>query len=170
MKPSTLAARRFWLVALVLVLAAVAGWWIGESPEAEAPRAAAPAPAERSLPPSRQSVLPQQQHTAAPVPQPGADIFAVHTWEPPPPPLPPAGFVAPPPPQAPPLPFRFLGRIAEPGKPQVFLLVEGDHVVSARLGQPVGGAYRLEKFEGGQLFFRYRPMNQVQTLPTGSMP
>jgi hypothetical protein len=76
--------------------------------------------------------------------------------------------VAPPPPQAPPLPFRFMGRIDESGKSAVFLLVQGDRVLPVHVGERVGGSYRLEKFEGGQLYFRYQPMNVVQTLAVGN--
>lgn len=98
------------------------------------------------------------------------DIFAVRTWEPPPPPPAPVTAAAPPQPQAPPLPFRFMGRIAEPGKDIVFLLTEGDRVLQAKVGDTIAGAYRLEEFDRGQLVFRYQPMNIVQTLAVGDAP
>ncbi|OHC71260.1 MAG: hypothetical protein A2045_01940 [Rhodocyclales bacterium GWA2_65_20] len=92
-----------------------------------------------------------------------ADIFAVKTWEPPPPPV----DTTPPPPQAPPLPFSFLGRIAEPGKKIAFMLSDGTRVLVVRVGDSIGENYRLEKYENGQLLFRYRPMNVSQALAIG---
>jgi hypothetical protein len=100
------------------------------------------------------------------------DIFAVRTWEPPPPPPPARGeqSQAPAPPEPPPLPFRFLGRIAEPGQPVVFLLLEGDRIRQVRVGDAIGGSYRVVKFSAGQLYFRYEPMKVTQALAIGNMP
>lgn len=94
------------------------------------------------------------------------DLFAVRTWEPPPPPLPPP--TPPLPPQAPPLPFKFVGRINEPDKGDVFLLAFTDSVLSVVVGDTIDERYRLEKYEGGQLHFLYRPLNIRQTLNVGS--
>lgn len=101
------------------------------------------------------------------------DIFAVRTWEPPPPPpgsQPSAVALAPPEPQVPALPFRLLGRIEDPGKSDTFLFAYADSVRSASVGQDVDKNYRLEKFENGQLYFLYRPLNRHQTLSVGSRP
>lgn len=168
MKRPELSGYRAWLVAGVLVVALLAGWWANREPEPEEAPPPTPAPAVIPAPPPGTSPLPPQQHAAAEPAAPAkvVDIFAAHTWEPPPPPL--AAFAAPPP-QAPPLPFRFMGRIVEPGQAPVFLLMQGDRVLPVKLGQRIGPAYRLEKLESGQLYFRYQPMNLVQTLPIGSM-
>ncbi len=167
MKRTKLERRHAWLAAAVLALALLAGWWANRATEPEAPPVPVP-PSPTGVPaaPPAGRLPPAQKAEAAPAaPGQAVDIFAVHTWEPPPPPM--AAFV-PSPPQAPPLPFRYMGRIADPGQPQVFLLVQGDRVLPVKLGDRVGGHYRLEKFEGGQLYFRYQPMNVVQTLPAGS--
>ena len=156
---------RVWIAAAVLLLALLAGWWLNRETEPEAPPPAA-SPAAGSVAPRPAGKLPPAQRAGAERPAGEiVDIFAVRTWEPPPPP---AAAVEPARPQAPPLPFRFMGRIAEPGKPPVFLLLQDDRVVPVKLGDRIGGAYRLEKLEGGQLFFRYRPMNAVQTLAVGN--
>lgn len=125
---------------------------VGKHPTAGAPAAVA------SSKPAVVAVLP------APV-----DIFSIRTWQPPAPqqdiaPAPPQ------PPQAPPLPFRFIGRVAEPGKATVFLLAEGERVLDARIGDRIGSQYRVEKLEAGQLVFRYRPMNLRQSLAIGEAP
>jgi hypothetical protein len=165
------ALQRIGLVAAILAVAALAGWWISREapPEPAPPSRAQPSPSGPVVPRRPGNVPPLQKAGAenAPAPAQVSDIFAVHTWEPPPPPMPAPEAVAPPPPQAPPLPFRFLGRIVEPGQAPVFLLVDGDRVRPVKVGQRIGDAYRLEKFEGGQLYFRYRPMNVVQSLPVG---
>lgn len=173
----TASGYRAWVAAAVLAAAIAAGWWFGR----EEPEPAPPPPQPTGTPakPSPRMPLPVQ-HAAAEnpaaenpaSPEKVVDIFAPHTWQPPPPPMPVAGApgVAPAPPQAPPLPFRFMGRIAEPGRAPVFLLVQGERVLPVKVGERIGGAYRLEKFEGGQLYFRYQPMNTVQTLPAGSAP
>ncbi len=92
------------------------------------------------------------------------DIFAVRTWQAP---APPADQTSPAPPQAPPLPFRFLGRIVEPGKNVAFVLGAGQGVVVVTVGDSIGGDYRVEKYENGQLLFHYRPMNIRQSLDVG---
>jgi hypothetical protein len=94
-----------------------------------------------------------------------ADIFAVRTWEPPPPP---PDLSPPPPPPPPPLPFRFIGRVAEPGKKIAFMLAEGQRIFVVSVGDLIGSTYRVESFENGQLFLRYRPMNVRQALDVRS--
>lgn len=96
-----------------------------------------------------------------------ADIFAVRTWEPPPPP---PDLSPPPPPPPPPLPFRFIGRVDEPGKKMAFMLAEGQRIFVVSVGDSIGTAYRVESFENGQLFLRYRPMNVRQALDVRSKP
>jgi len=95
------------------------------------------------------------------------DIFAVRTWEPP---RPSVVFTPPPPapPQPPALPFRFLGKVIALGETPAFLLAYGDQILSLHIGDTVDGKYLVEKYEGGQLHFLFRPMNAHQTLFVGS--
>lgn len=100
--------------------------------------------------------------------QASVDIFAVRTWMPPPPPPPPVDLnPAPPVPQAPALPFRFLGKIVEPGKKVAFLLALSNRVVSVAVGEIVDGLYLVEKYQDEQLYFIYRPMKIRQSIPVG---
>jgi hypothetical protein len=94
------------------------------------------------------------------------DIFSVRTWQPPPSsvnlkPEPP------PRPQAPPLPFRFLGKIDEPEKELIFLLERGDRVISVSVGQIINGTYLVEKHDAGRLYFIYKPLKVRQSLSVG---
>lgn len=92
---------------------------------------------------------------------PVVDIFAVRSWEPPPVV---SAEATPAPPKAPPLPFRYLGRIVAADRGPAYLLAHGSSVVVVVVGDLVGKDYRVEKYESGRLVFRYRPMNLRQTL------
>lgn len=93
------------------------------------------------------------------------DIFAVRTWEPPPPP---PDLSPPPPPPPPPLPFKYLGRVVEPGKKVAFMLADDKRVFVVGVGDAIGSDYRIESFENEQLVLRYRPMNVRQSIDVGS--
>ncbi|CAG4882939.1 protein of unknown function [Georgfuchsia toluolica] len=170
MKPLSKLPRRWWL-ALPTLLATVALSWLLNRPppsvEAVHPQAssAMPSAAQTRTAAPRAPDGPSQgaaviQEPVAPAEQ-VADVFAVRTWEPPPPPV----DTTPQPP--PPLPFKFLGRIAVPGKGIAFMLAQGERVLVVSVGDSIGSDYRVEKYEKGQLLFRYRPMNISQTLVVG---
>lgn len=95
------------------------------------------------------------------------DIFAVRTWDPPVPVPDPAIAAAPPPPEPPALPFRYAGRLEEPGKPPIFFILRGEKVLAVHPGELINSDYRVGKIEGGQLHFTYRPMNIRQSIPVG---
>lgn len=159
--PTANEARRVFLLAL---LAAVALLWLAREAAPEtAPEALNLAPAAGIAP---AAALPAP---AAPAVLPDADIFAVRTWQPPPPPAPVVDVKpAPPPrPQAPPLPFRFLGKIDEPDKALAFLLARGDRVLSVSVGQSIDGTYLVEKHDGARLYFIYKPLKSRQSISTG---
>jgi hypothetical protein len=92
------------------------------------------------------------------------DIFGVRSWAPPPP-----AFTAPLAvigPQAPPLPFRYIGRIVVDGG-EAFVLAEGARVLVVSVGERIDKRYRLEKRYKDELLFRYRPLNISQSLAIG---
>ena len=101
--------------------------------------------------------------------QANVDLFAVRTWIPPPPPIPlTEEKPAPPPrPQAPELPFRFLGKIVEPGKNVAFLLAFGHRVISVGVGEIVDEIYLVEKYKDDQLYFIYQPLKIRQSMSVG---
>lgn len=103
--------------------------------------------------------------------EPRSAFMPVHSWRPPPPPPPPSVAVAPPPPQAPPLPFRYLGRLdGGEGGPVVFL-AEGNlprpHVL--RVGERLRD-YQVESIGPQAVVFVYLPLNQKQQLLLGTAP
>jgi hypothetical protein len=104
--------------------------------------------------------------TATRLPPASADLFAVRSWQPPPPP--PAPPAVTPPPVAPPLPFRYLGRLEDGGAIAVFL-VEGNqpHARVLRQGD-VSGPYRVDEVTAEGMRLTYLPLNQSQQLLFGS--
>jgi len=56
----------------------------------------------------------------------------------------------------------------EAARGTAFMLDDGSGIRIVRIGDAIGNDYRVEKFQGGQLVFRYRPMNVLQTLAVGN--
>jgi hypothetical protein len=147
----------------------------GSSPAAPlSPAVIEPPPAPTALPSAETPPPPPGQ--PAPITPPPAqavqspvDIFSVRTWQPPPPvaPVIEAKPESPPRPQAPPLPFRFLGKITEADKDLTFLLARGDRVISVSVGQVINGTYLVEKHDAGRLYFIYKPLKIRQSISVG---
>ncbi len=144
---------------------AVAGRSDGRVPQGELRRAAiAPGGGDgaASAPPA---TLPAERSAT-----PTTDLFAAHSWYVPPPPPPPAAAVAPPPPPppaAPPLPFQFLGKLAD-GERLLVFLQRGERVYTVSAGDVIDGTYRVERIAPTRMTIIYLPLNIAQTLSVGS--
>jgi hypothetical protein len=163
---------------LVIALAAtlVAVWYVSGMDGAESPDGTAPAvPARRTATPAGRvsvavdagaaeaGVASAPARAAAEI---GRDLFASHSFLPPPPKQPVR--VGPPPaPMAPPLPFRYQGRMTEEGVTTVFL-AQGDRILVARAGDLLNNQYRVESVTTSAVNFMYEPLKQRQTLTLGS--
>ena len=66
-------------------------------------------------------------------------------------------------PEAPPLPFRYLGKLIEDGKLSVFL-ANGEESLTVRAGTRVGD-YRVDKVTESEVQFTYLPLKTKQSLP-----
>lgn len=66
-------------------------------------------------------------------------------------------------PSAPPLPFRYLGKMIEDGKLNVFL-ARGDDSLSVSAGQRIG-EYRVDRITEREVVFTYLPLKTKQSLP-----
>lgn len=66
-------------------------------------------------------------------------------------------------PEAPPLPFRYLGKLIEDGKLSVFL-ANGDESITVSAGARVGD-YRVDKVTESEVQFTYLPLKTKQSLP-----
>lgn len=72
-------------------------------------------------------------------------------------------------PSAPPLPFRFMGRYTEDGRPAVFLL-QADQTWVAQEGEMVAGNYKVERIDSNSIHMRFLPLNVVQVLELAGTP
>ena len=86
-----------------------------------------------------------------------------------PPPAAPAVPPTPPPPSAPPLPYKYLGQIADGAKVQVFL-ERGAETLAAAKGETIDGTYRLDHVDERAVTFTYLPLNASQSLPIPARP
>jgi len=94
-----------------------------------------------------------------------SDAFEVRSWAPPPPPPPKP--VPPPPPQAPPLPFKYMGKIMEAGQVVVFLERQDRNFV-VRAGDKLDNNYQVDEIKPGVMTLTYLPLGQKQTLAIGA--
>lgn len=109
---------------------------------------------------------------AGPPERPLPGLFAAHSWyvPPPPPPAPPPEPPPPPPaPVVPPLPFAYLGKLAEGGSLRVFL-VRGDRPYTVAEGDVIDGSYKVKRITDTEMTLVYLPLNLTQTLSVGSKP
>jgi hypothetical protein len=65
-------------------------------------------------------------------------------------------------PTAPPLPFKFFGRLTEHGKTEVYVM-RGEELLTIAAGQNIG-EYRVEQIEQKSIAFTYLPLKTKQTL------
>ena len=91
---------------------------------------------------------------------PAVDPFAPKNFAPP---QPEQRAAAPAKPEAPPLPFRYLGKLIEDGKLSVFL-ANGAESVTARAGERIGD-WRVDKVTESEVQFTYMPLKTKQSLP-----
>jgi hypothetical protein len=127
-----------------------------------------PSPAPAAQPASAEAPEPNEPAESTVVAlrmePPLADLMPAHSWQPPPPPVaaaPPA-----PPPSAPPLPFRYLGRLEEGAQVAVFL-AEGTQTRVVRQGDRLG-QYRIDDITPQGMRLTYLPLNETQRLLFGS--
>ena len=92
-----------------------------------------------------------------------ADAFAARSWQPPPPRPVPVTVAEP---KAPPLPFRYLGKVMEEGAVVAFIALDA-RTYLAHKGDVLLD-YRIEDVTPAQMTFVYLPLNEKQTLTFGS--
>ena len=104
------------------------------------------------------------------------DVFAPHSWAPPPRPVvkpkpaPAAPPPPPPPPSAPALTLVFLGQLQVAGEATVYYLAQGDRVHAVSVGDTIDDVYRVLAPEGRALALLYLPLNIKQLLPMRQSP
>lgn len=66
-------------------------------------------------------------------------------------------------PVAPPLPFRYFGKLTERGATEVFVM-RGDDLISIAPGRKIDQEYRVEKITDTSISFTYLPMKMTQSM------
>lgn len=79
------------------------------------------------------------------------------------PPAPQVAAAEPPKPVAPPLPFRYMGRLTENGKTEVFVM-RGEDIISVAAGRNIDAQYRVDAVSENTIRITYLPLKTRQTL------
>jgi hypothetical protein len=167
------------IAALVITLGVV--YWASGLDSAEEPVQAVRESRPRASPPGEARVargpgdLDLEQLRRAPSLDPSTDPFALRDFRPAPKAvkrpiaLPAAELPAPPPPppQAPPLPFSYLGKLAEGDATTVFLTM-GERNLVVKPGDVIDNNYRLEEVNDTAVVLTYLPLTVKQTIPIGT--
>jgi hypothetical protein len=95
--------------------------------------------------------------------EPRSMLFGPQSWQPPAPRIAPAPVV----PQAPPMPYRFAGRLVQDGTTQIFL--SRDHTpIAIQEDQILDDTYRVESIGEDRVTLVYLPLGQKETIPLRS--
>jgi hypothetical protein len=174
MKPRAIKGegRTAWLAGALLMTLFAAQWVSGEDVDADSGRDApdersSSNPAGRRLQNERQGEQPESSQLdverlkrldSRKFSAQAGDIFSRKSWVPPPP-----SNAKPPPPSAPPLPFKYLGKVMEGDEIQVFLsLADRNYIVKP--GENIDSQYRVDEVSDHAVILTYLPLNAKQTL------
>jgi hypothetical protein len=152
---------------LTATLIGVGAWVVADALEDKSTVRAAPELHPATAPARATSAEPQAEQPGAALPEralaeSSAPLFSSHSWQPPPPKV--IAKPAPPPaPMAPPVPYRFVGRMLQDGQLSVFL-ANGDSVITAKQGDTIDGVYRVESVGEHEIALMYLPLKQRQTI------
>lgn len=109
---------------------------------------------------SSQIALPERPHLG----ESRTGLFSSHSWQPRAP-IPSASVLSAP--TAPPMPYRYAGKVVQGGRLSV-LLSKGDTVFPIKAGDILDGAYRVEAIGESQITLVYLPLKQKETIPVFS--
>lgn len=91
-------------------------------------------------------------------------LFSSHSWQPPAPRT--AAIIAAAP-AAPPMPYRYAGKLVQGGELSV-LLSKGDTVFPIKVGETLDGAYRVEAIGESRITLIYLPLKHKESIPVFS--
>jgi hypothetical protein len=130
--------------------------WLGGGESETAPESAIVAAVERPAKSTAQPAPPASDAVASTgerMRDSAIDLFAPRDWNPPPPPV----EVKPARPEAPPLPYRYLGRWEENGA-LTLILGHGDLSIPVRSGQILDGQWRVDRISASRIDFTFLPL------------
>jgi len=180
----TVRTRRLLLIAALAVTAGAVYWAASLDQATQEDAVVAPARtrapagnaagAQRGGPAAGKQRLDLTRLQREPAAEPSADLFGRAPASIAPPPAPRADAAAaaqlpPAPPEPPPLPFKYLGQLAESDRKLVFLAA-GDRNLVVGAGDVIDDVYRVDDIGADALSLTYLPMNIQQTLSTGAAP
>ena len=107
--------------------------------------------------------VPWEKLNRQPLPENAQDIFAGKSWyvAPPPPKAPP--------PSAPPLPYVYMGKLAEEGEKLIILLSKQGRSYAVREGDVLDNMYRVDEMRAPVMTLTYLPLNIKQTIQIGEL-
>ncbi|MDD5029942.1 MAG: hypothetical protein PHH58_10650 [Rhodoferax sp.] len=169
MKPSlTPDTRRRLLLLAGLLLTLWATWQVSQdapAPSVVAERSTRRAPARPSAPASALPLVWPERAERTDAQRPITDLFG------PAPPLAVAASAAlPAGPAKPEFKLKYIGHLIDGANSHVFLADAQGQVVTAKVGQAVGGDWQLTAMTDQQLVFRHTPTGQENTLQIGTSP
>lgn len=94
--------------------------------------------------------------------EPAGELFGSQSWQPPPPKV----VAAPAKPSAPPMPYRFAGKLVQNGQLQIFLS-KGDIPIPIKQGEVLDGTYRVESIGENGVTLVYLPLGHKEHIPAG---
>lgn len=92
-----------------------------------------------------------------------SELFGSQSWQPPPPKI----IAAPVAPTAPPLPYRFAGKLLQEGRLQVFLS-RGDVAIPIKQDEILDGTYRVESIAEDKITLVYLPLGHKESISVSS--
>lgn len=95
---------------------------------------------------------------------PRVELFGSHNWQPPVPTI----IARPSTPTAPPMPYRFAGKLLR-GDEVSILLSKGDAVFAIKQGQTLDGSYRVESISDTEVTLVYLPLRHQESIPIFSL-
>ncbi len=100
-----------------------------------------------------------------PLGEPRSGLFGSQSWQPPAPKIAPAPVA----PSAPPMPYRFAGKLVQDGKVQIFLSKQ-DLIIPISEGQTIDGTYRVESITPERVTLIYLPLAHKERIPVQGSP
>lgn len=157
------------ITVLVGLLAGLAGWVVFDDAGVQPDRVSVGEPQREAAKPERGGLAarPPEIPPRAALQALRADPFSPHSWQTAAKPGAAARGVAPAP-SAPPLPYRFVGRLYQNGATQVFF-GKGDTVLAARQGDTLDGQYRVDSVSDGEVTLVYLPMGTLYKFPLDAL-
>ena len=96
--------------------------------------------------------------------EPRSELFGPQSWQPPAPKITAAAAA----PSAPPMPYRFAGRLVQNGQLQVFLS-KGDTPIPIKQGEVLDGTYRVESIGEDRITLVYLPLGHKEIIPVSAV-